>query len=294
MSEHKTVRVCGTNVKSQRQVRRAFTLIELLVVIAIIAILASILFPVFARARENARRTSCASNLKQLALGWTMYAQDYDDTFPWFKIKRDAAGNTLMWQSLIEPYVTSGADKNSNTAVNQTTGKIGVFVCPSYDVAPPAKDASGANSNFTPNPLPLMSYVPNAWATTFDPGTGTNGYTPGYTGWQDYRKLPTLTSFATPTTFVMLVENKDYGGIAYPGGGTQGYNWASLRHLEGSNYAFVDGHVKWYKGGSPFGVQQYQQVPGSGICYAHQIGINAPGGCGDKPRMAPRGETFAS
>lgn len=63
---------------------RGFTLIELLVVIAIIAILAAILFPVFARAREKARQTSCLSNLKQLGLALQMYAQDYDETFPWY------------------------------------------------------------------------------------------------------------------------------------------------------------------------------------------------------------------
>ena len=62
--------------------RKAFTLIELLVVIAIISILAAILFPVFARARESARRTSCLSNLKQIGLGIMMYVQDYDETYP--------------------------------------------------------------------------------------------------------------------------------------------------------------------------------------------------------------------
>ena len=62
-----------------RKRRKAFTLIELLVVIAIIAILAAILFPVFARAREKARQASCQSNLKEIALAWLMYAQDYDE-----------------------------------------------------------------------------------------------------------------------------------------------------------------------------------------------------------------------
>src|SRR5438270_7124865 len=62
--------------------RKAFTLIELLVVIAIIAILAAILFPVFAKAREQARKTACTSNVKQLGLAWMMYVQDNDETFP--------------------------------------------------------------------------------------------------------------------------------------------------------------------------------------------------------------------
>jgi len=65
--------------------RNGFTLIELLVVIAIIAILAAILFPVFARAREKARQTSCLSNLKQLSLAILMYAEDYDETLPYYQ-----------------------------------------------------------------------------------------------------------------------------------------------------------------------------------------------------------------
>src|SRR4051794_25612458 len=67
---------------TQRLARRGFTLIELLVVIAIIAILAAILFPVFAQAREKARQTTCLSNLRQLASGMTMYSQDSDGLFP--------------------------------------------------------------------------------------------------------------------------------------------------------------------------------------------------------------------
>ncbi len=83
--------------------RRGFTLIELLVVIAIIAILAAILFPVFARAREKARQTSCLSNLKQLCLGTQMYIQDNDELFPrcrnWY--------TRTLWANVVLPYVNN-------------------------------------------------------------------------------------------------------------------------------------------------------------------------------------------
>lgn len=88
----------------------AFTLIELLVVIAIIAILAAILFPVFARARENARRTSCQSNLKQIGLGMMQYAQDYDETLPaWYNGPSNVSNSTTSWKwnDSIYPYVKS-------------------------------------------------------------------------------------------------------------------------------------------------------------------------------------------
>jgi len=83
--------------------KKGFTLIELLVVIAIIAILAAILFPVFAKAREKARQTSCASNLKQIALGALMYAQDYDE---FLCIAQPLAGPpVLFFDSVLQPYV---------------------------------------------------------------------------------------------------------------------------------------------------------------------------------------------
>jgi len=87
-------------------VRRGFTLIELLVVIAIIAILAAILFPVFARAREKARQTSCLSNVKQLALGCHMYAQDYDETLPCVQ-HRSPTTFYGYWYQVIQPYVNN-------------------------------------------------------------------------------------------------------------------------------------------------------------------------------------------
>ena len=95
--------------------RRGFTLIELLVVIAIIAILAAILFPVFARAREKARQSSCLANIKQITLGELMYAQDYDECLTHYR--HEAPGNTsFYWWHMIEPYV-----KNTQ-----------MFACPSY------------------------------------------------------------------------------------------------------------------------------------------------------------------
>jgi prepilin-type N-terminal cleavage/methylation domain-containing protein len=103
---------------------QGFTLIELLVVIAIIAILAAILFPVFARARENARRTSCASNLKQLGLGFMQYSQDYDEALP------DAIIGSPHgpWDRMIAPYtsikVTAGGSATAE-------GRASIFKCPS-------------------------------------------------------------------------------------------------------------------------------------------------------------------
>ncbi len=97
-----------------RSQKRAFTLIELLVVIAIIAILAAILFPVFAKAREAARKASCQSNLKQIGLGLRMYSQDYDEKYPanrvsgftsWTGICSNGGGNFDNWKTLIQPYI---------------------------------------------------------------------------------------------------------------------------------------------------------------------------------------------
>jgi prepilin-type N-terminal cleavage/methylation domain-containing protein/prepilin-type processing-associated H-X9-DG protein len=114
--------------------KRVFTLIELLVVIAIIAILAAILFPVFAQAREKARQTSCLSNEKQMGLGLMMYVQDYDETFPaayYYNNDNSSANGYTHWSGAIQPYI-----KN-----------LGIFVCPSD------KNRGLAPTNFIGNNL---------------------------------------------------------------------------------------------------------------------------------------------
>src|SRR5450432_3455929 len=102
--------------------RQGFTLIELLVVIAIIAILAAILFPVFAQAREKARQITCVSNEKQIDLAVQMYAQDYDETYPF------AWGRYGAWYELVNPYIKS-AGVDPNVTYNATIK--GVWHCPS-------------------------------------------------------------------------------------------------------------------------------------------------------------------
>ena len=140
--------------------KRAFTLIELLVVIAIIAILAAILFPVFAQAREKARQTSCLSNQKQLGLGVMQYVQDYDETYPMAYYYKNntattnggSAGGYVTWTVLLQPYV-----KNAQ-----------LFVCPS-DASKGMLPDNPPCANFTDTTtlgceaqVPRLSYIPNA------------------------------------------------------------------------------------------------------------------------------------
>jgi prepilin-type N-terminal cleavage/methylation domain-containing protein/prepilin-type processing-associated H-X9-DG protein len=121
-------------IRPRSQNKKGFTLIELLVVIAIIAILAAILFPVFAQARAKARQTQCLSNMKQIGLGVMMYSQDYDEVFPL------NAGNTVLgnaatrftWRELIMPYIKNGIRQDVTGAQYQGRDRAlsGLFQCP--------------------------------------------------------------------------------------------------------------------------------------------------------------------
>ncbi len=118
----------------RRLLRRGFTLIELLVVIAIIAILAAILFPVFAQAREAARKAACQSNLKQIATGFMMYTQDYDETMPIWRNRLASFALADLYPNIVGSYIKNGVDP--------ATGVLGgVWACPS------AKASLGAVSN---------------------------------------------------------------------------------------------------------------------------------------------------
>jgi prepilin-type N-terminal cleavage/methylation domain-containing protein/prepilin-type processing-associated H-X9-DG protein len=215
--------------------RTGFTLIELLVVIAIIAILAAILFPVFARARENARRASCQSNLKQIGLGFMQYAQDYDEKMPFNYNYLDSPANTTLarWQDLLQPYVKS----------------YQLMVCPSY--------TSGTTYTFGRNTTLFQATFPNApaalpiayGANTVAAGTAPTGFTaapPILSG--SSISLAAIDEVAT-TILVMDVNSLDVERWEYTDFGSTPR--VDKRHLEGANYLFTDGHVKWLKNTSP-------------------------------------------
>jgi prepilin-type N-terminal cleavage/methylation domain-containing protein len=112
---------------------RAFTLIELLVVVAIIAILAAIMFPVFATARESARRTTCQSNLKQIGIAFGLYLSDHDGYYPNTGDFRQSAGRYWRWP--LKPYLTYGRQQVASNPLASSGADKNVLWCPSDTVA---------------------------------------------------------------------------------------------------------------------------------------------------------------
>src|SRR5579871_1886160 len=126
-------------VKSWGRRPAAFTLIELLVVIAIIAILAAILFPVFAQAREKARTISCLSNGKQIGTAIVMYSQDYDETIvPWGirtgKPNDEWRHGLMSWVYLVQPYIKNGTQQDPPAGFTNVQA-VGAMKCPSFNLS---------------------------------------------------------------------------------------------------------------------------------------------------------------
>jgi len=187
--------------------RRGFTLIELLVVIAIIAILAAILFPVFARAREKARQASCLNNQKQWALAWHMYVQDYDEWIPPFcrRLVVDGVGVDWCWDQLwfmvLEPYVKNQA----------------IRFCPSDNFRGGYGINYGYNCYYLREP---------AWGLA-----------------EGAMKLAEITK---PAETIMAGETNQGQYVLYnPTVTSEAWRYCYNRHNGGSNYSFCDGHAKW-------------------------------------------------
>lgn len=244
------------NEVSKGRIRRGFTLIELLVVIAIIAILAAILFPVFARARENARRTSCLSNEKQIGIGLMQYTQDYDEKLPLLQYNINPANPSLgdvKWNDAIDPYLKSGSHEANSGQ------KGGVWTCPSSPAPQqtshygcstilcidPGTGLQAVSLAAVPSPSTVIAVVekgvctnkvwsiphfittPGAWGATKDATTGewdTNNEAEVLTMW-DKDDQPTSDGWT-------------YSTWPVPAG------MPRFRHLETSNMLFLDGHAK--------------------------------------------------
>jgi prepilin-type N-terminal cleavage/methylation domain-containing protein/prepilin-type processing-associated H-X9-DG protein len=228
--------------------RSAFTLIELLVVIAIIAILAAILFPMFGRARENARRTSCQSNMKQIGLGVLQYVQDFDEMGPARALTIE--GQSVSWRQTIQPYIKSTQ----------------VLVCPSNP-----NNKNVADSAKLGYPQIMASY---SSAYVSDNNSNTNGNTTGSYSYitQANRPGTVLAAVAKPSECLVAVENttghtdfhltdpNTFAGKMFAG------------HMETTNFLFVDGHVKAMKPINTINAVQGKTSPGN-LWYKDGTGI---------------------
>lgn len=192
---------------------KAFTLIELLVVIAIIAILAAILFPVFAQAREKARAISCLSNEKQISTALLMYVQDYDETYPLAQRSPSGSENPnatytpVPWQWVINPYIKNGDHTATvNTGTLEMVG--GVWNCPSF-----------------PDPKQPRQYGINVHIAGDESIYGYNDFGALYAS-------ATLAQLSTPASKILVAEKGYMGGASGTGADTKDWSDVKLMTLE--------------------------------------------------------------
>jgi len=257
-------RISGKNATPKRQ---AFTLIELLVVIAIIAILAAILFPVFAQARAKARQTACLSNQKQLALAMLQYVQDYDEMFPMSNLQE--IQGQVGWANLLEPYVKT----------------VQAYHCPAFTVNVSDDSLSSWSATTTFNYNTMLGYgddevanmasyirsknsqpiaavqVPSSTvlfmeAFPFDASSG-RPWGLGYTcSGNIVKQFSVANLWGAPCSEMSL----NY----WPDGFKEGWELGAVQaHSGGGNYAFTDGHVKWYKPEALYGAATPFSVSGN-------------------------------